>query len=182
MCTTCLWKQPVYAYSYISHVSLQLVRSSSLNIRIMTYSELWLSMTLTLELTNLTKTRFWDLPVKETYVVTFGYFFCILVLCINYTLTRLLQHAEMPTILLVNTTYVMAIVIVDKQIHPDLISIFNNNNADCTYTGYVDMLYAGHYIMLQWFEPEIGQDERKRQATTEGIERPNYSTEILIRW
>ena len=41
---------------------------------------------------------------------------------------------------------------------PDLNSIFNNKNADCTHTGYVDNLNNGYFIMLQAFEPETAVD------------------------
>ena len=55
---------------------------------------------------------------------------------------------------------------------PDLNSIFNNSNADCTHIGCVDKLNTGHFIMLHGFEPETAVD-----AQNNNIEKiaPSYS-------
>ena len=48
---------------------------------------------------------------------------------------------------------------------PDLNSIFNNNNADCTHMGCVNKLNTGHFITLQGEEQETAVDTQNK--TTE---------------
>ena len=47
---------------------------------------------------------------------------------------------------------------------PDLNSIFNNNNADCTHIGCVDKLNTGYFIMLHVFEPETAVDTQNKNT------------------
>ena len=55
---------------------------------------------------------------------------------------------------------------------PDLNSIFNNNNADCTHIGCVDKLNTGHFITLRGVEQETAVDTQNK--TTENTAK-SYS-------